>query len=347
MSTLKVTSLQHASAASAAITLASDGTATASLSSLNGGPLSGTRNRIINGDMRIDQRNAGASITATAAYTVDRWYARESGAGSASFQQVSDSPSAFSHSLKTTVTGTVSPLTAGDRLYVRQPIEGFNTSDLAFGTASAKTITISFWVKSSVTGQFGGAVTNSVIDRSYVFNFTVSTANTWEYKAVTIAGDTTGTWTGATNGIGLYLVLSMATGSTYESTAGSWQSGEYYNSSSSVNLLATSGATFYITGVQLEAGTVATPFERRSYGQELSLCQRYYYKSQPLSDVNSPTYSTELRGRIALNHPVTMRANPVVTATSWTMFGSLTGLNGYYDINSAAPRPEYQASAEL
>ena len=277
MSTLKTTNIQHASAASAAITLASDGTATASLSSLNGGPLSGTRNRIINGDMRIDQRNAGASVTPTGnAYTLDRWSAGADVTSKYSIQQVSDAPSGFAFSAKITSLSAYA-VGSAETFGLFQYIEGFNSSDLVFGTASAKTITVSFWVKSSLTGTFGGSIQNSGYTRSYPFSYTISAANTWEQKSVTIPGDTTGTWIGATNGQGILLYFSVGSGSSRANTAGAWTGTQYsFGATGATSVVGTNGATFYITGVQLEAGSVATPFERRSYGQELALCQRYY-----------------------------------------------------------------------
>jgi len=276
MSSIKVTNLQHASAASPAIVLASDGTATAQLSSLNGGALSGARNRIINGDMRIDQRNAGASVTPTSlAYTVDRWAAAEQTDGSITVQRSTTAPAGFANSLLVTVTSADASLGATQYAVIDQPIEGTNVDDLAWGTASAKTVTLSFWVRSSVTGTFGGSIQNSAQDRSYPFSYTISSANTWEQKSITIAGDTSGTWL-TTTGTGLAVWFSLAAGSTYSGTSGAWGGALYFAPTSATNLLATNGATFYITGVQLEAGTVATPFERRSYGQELALCQRYY-----------------------------------------------------------------------
>jgi len=183
MSSIKVTNLQHASAASPAIVLASDGTATAQLSSLNGGALSGARNRIINGDMRIDQRNAGASVTPTSlAYTVDRWAAAEQTDGSITVQRSTTAPAGFANSLLVTVTSADASLGATQYAVIDQPIEGTNVDDLAWGTASAKTVTLSFWVRSSVTGTFGGSIQNSAQDRSYPFSYTISSANTWEQK---------------------------------------------------------------------------------------------------------------------------------------------------------------------
>jgi len=277
MSTLKTTNLQHASAASPAIVLASDGTATAQLSSLNGGALSGARNRIINGDMRIDQRNAGASVTPNNSYTLDRWQGQNSQTSKYTVQQSSTIPSFHTKSLLVTSSSAYS-VVSGDYFFINQPIEAFNVDDIAFGTASAKTLSLSFWVRSSLTGTFGGSVRNYATDRSYPFSYTISSANTYEYKTITIPGDTSGTWIAGTNSVGLYLAFCIGAGSSFLATAGSWASGNYVGPTGQTSVVGTNGATFYITGVQLEAGSVATPFERRSYGQELALCQRYFQK---------------------------------------------------------------------
>lgn len=248
----------------------------------------GFRNRIINGDMRIDQRNAGASVTPTNdAYLVDRWQAKQSTASKFSAQQNAGSvttPAGFTKYLGCTSLSAFS-VGATDIFGIRQWVEGFNTADLGWGTANAQAITISFWVRSSLTGAFAGSVYNSTGARSYPFSYAISAANTWEYKAVTIGGDTTGTWeTG--NGGGLALFFNLGTGSTYSGTAGTW-TGTYTPSvTGAISVVGTSGATFYITGVQLEAGTVASPFERRDYGRELMMCQRYCLVYNQATDGN-------------------------------------------------------------
>jgi hypothetical protein len=237
--------------------------------------LQGFRNRIINGDMRIDQRNAGASGTALA-YTVDRWGYNATQASKATWQQNAGSvtpPTGFKNYLGVTSSSAYSVLT-GDTFYLNQAIEGFNIADLGWGSAGAATVTLSFWVRSSLTGTFGGSLTNTTA-RSYPFNYTISATNTWEQKTVTIAGDTSGTW-GSTNAVGIAVWFGLGSGSTYSGTAGAWASGVFVQPTGSVSVVGTSGATFYITGVQLEVGSVATPFERRPYGTELQLCQRYY-----------------------------------------------------------------------
>ena len=234
------------------------------------------KNRIINGAMVIDQRNAGASVTPTnAQYLVDRWTSSVSAASKWSAQQSSTAPTGFNTSLLITSLSAYS-VGSGDVFGVYQQIEGFNTADLSFGTANAKTITISFWVRSSLTGTFSGSLLNATANRSYPFTYTISVANTWEQKSVTITGDTSGTWQGATNAVGLTVYFNLGVGSTYGSgTANTWSSTSTYGTSSSTSVVGTNGATFYITGVQLEVGTSATPFERRLYGQELINCQRY------------------------------------------------------------------------
>jgi len=235
-------------------------------------------NRIINGDMRIDQRNAGASVTVnstTTQYAVDRIQGRGDSVGVFTIQQSSTVPAGFSNSLAVTVTTADSSIAAGRIYFLRQNIEGYNVADFNFGSSNAKTITLSFWVRSSLTGTFAGSLANNSFNRSYPFTYTISSANTWEQKSVTVSGDQSGTWT-TTNSSGLRVIWSLGAGSTFVTTANAWASGEYYGATGQTNLISTSGATFYITGVQLEAGTVASPFERRDYGRELAMCQRYY-----------------------------------------------------------------------
>ena len=238
------------------------------------------KNRIINGAMVIDQRNAGASVSTTAGgfnYTLDRWNYYASQASKFTVQQNAGSvtpPVGFNNYLGVTSLSAYS-VAVGDIFIIDQCIEGFNTADLGFGTANAKTITLSFQVYSSLTGTFGGSLMNSAFNRSYPFTYSVPVANTWTTISVTIAGDTSGTWIGATNGIGIRLSFGLGVGSTYSGAAGSWSANQYYSATGATSVVGTSGATFYITGVQLEVGSSATGFEYRQYGQELALCQRY------------------------------------------------------------------------
>jgi hypothetical protein len=285
----------------------------------------GFKNRIINGAMVIDQRNAGASVTipaTTVIYTLDRWFAYATQASKFTIQQNAGSvtpPSGFSNYLGCTV-GASANVTVGttDTFTVRQYIEGFNTADLAWGTASAATVTLSFWVRSSLTGTFSGALANGGGNRSYPFTYTISSANTWEQKSVTIAGDTTGTWaTNNTAGVNLY--WNLGTGSTYSTTAGAWAAGNYVASTGSVSPITTNSATWYITGVQLEKGSTATSFDYRPYGTELALCQRYYYKISGSAGRQGVGYAkTTTTADVAVSFPVTMRTNPSALEQSGT-----------------------------
>jgi hypothetical protein len=245
--------------------------------------------------MVIDQRNAGASVTvgaATGTYTLDRWLAYSSAASKFSVQQNAGSvtpPVGFANYLGITSLAATTPA-ATDEYVIQQRIEGFNVSDLAWGTANAKSVTLSFWVYSSLTGTFGGALQNGATNRVYVFSYSIPTANTWTQISVTIAGDTTGTWL-TTTGIGLRVNFDLGTGTTYKGTAGSWGSTFYDGVTGGTNVIGTSGATFYITGVQLEKGSVATSFDYRPYGTELSLCQRYYQISKLFPCIYNSTTS--------------------------------------------------------
>jgi hypothetical protein len=240
------------------------------------------RNRIINGDFRIDQRNAGASVTVltTTGYTLDRWNLEVSQSSKLSVQQNAGSvtpPAGFTNYLGITSLSAYS-IGSGDYFALRQLIEGFNIADLAWGTADAKTITLSFWVRSSLTGTFGGGLKNGASNYNYPFSYTISSANTWEQKSITISGATSGTWI-TNNGIGVQVYLGLGVGSTYSATAGTWITTNVVSTTGATSVVGTNGATFYITGVQLEQNTSATPFERRLYNQELANCKRYYQKT--------------------------------------------------------------------
>jgi hypothetical protein len=289
------------------------------------GSYTGFKNRIINGAMMIDQRNAGASVTvndgSNVRFPVDRTYGiGTDSAGVFTMQQSSIAPTGFSNSIVNTVTTADSSVTGADLYLMVQKIEGFNVSDLGFGAAGASTVTLSFWVRSSVTGTFGGSVNNSAQNRSYLFTYTINSANTWEQKTITIVGDTSGTWL-KTNGTGLQICLSMGMGTTYSSaTTNSWLSGVFYAPSGTTNLISTNGATFYITGVQLEKGSTATSFDYRPYGTELALCQRYLPALNNITSVdqigNGYSFLTT-QALISINHTVTARVPPTgITITN-------------------------------
>ena len=272
----------------------------------------GFKNRILNGSMVIDQRNAGASVTITSnAYTLDRWLATVSASSKFSVQQNAGSitpPAGFTKYLGCTSLSAYS-IGAGDYFLMRQPVEGFNTADLGWGTANAQTITVSFWVRSSLTGTFGGALENNATNRSYPFSYTISAANTWETKSITIAGDTSGTWA-TDNSIGVMLAFGLGVGSTWSGTAGSWSSTRYFSATGATSVVGTNGATFYITGVQLEKGSTATSFDYRPYGTEMSLCQRYY--SEVGKQLVGRTESTSL-ATMSTSTAVKMRVAPTAS----------------------------------
>jgi hypothetical protein len=282
--------------------------------SLGAGDASLMKNRIINGAMVIDQRNAGASVTPTSIYsqyTIDRWVYIFDVASKISIQQNAGSvtpPVGFTNYLGMTSLSAYA-VAAGNILSIGQYIEGYNVADLAWGTANAKTVTLSFWAYSSLTGTFGGSVRNGANNRSYPFSYSIPVANTWTQISVTIPGDTSGTW--ATNNTsGPQITWGLGVGSTLSGAAGSWSSNNYISATGATNIAATNGATFYITGVQLEVGSIATGYEYRQYGQELALCQRYYSTSGGL-------YTTgQVSGYGTCYFSVNMRAAPTMVISN-------------------------------
>jgi hypothetical protein len=303
----------------------------------------GRRNLIINGAMVIDQRNSGSAVTgssAVAKYAVDRFnlYANTSAATTA--QQVSDAPDGFEKSNKFTCTTAASSDVSGSRLQVVQGIEGYNTAHLQFGSSNAKTITLSFWVKASNAGTYGGSFTNGAVNRAYPYSYTISSANTWEYKTVTIAGDTSGTWATDNTG-GMYIFWGLGVGSDFEGTANQWNGAFDIAPPSSFSLKDNLNATWQITGVQLEIGSVATEFEHRSFGEELVLCQRYYQeittnaRTQSIGVAHRQTTNV-IRGVIPT--ATSLRVDPSVSfsGTYYVLENdgssvALTGVSGLYD----------------
>jgi hypothetical protein len=238
----------------------------------------GLRNRIINGAMVIAQRGTSSADPASNQYVIDRWVTGLNVTGKISIAQSSEAPAGFTNSFLVTSSSayTVQP---SDIIYLQQRIEGFNTADLSFGTASAKSLAMSFWVRSSLTGTFTGFLQNADETRVYAFTYTIAAANTWQQVIISIPGDTSGTWIGASNNIGMRVSFSLCAGSSYLTTANSWNSATAFGVTGQTNLVATNGATFYVTGVQLEVGSTATSFDYRPYTTELQLCQRYYAQS--------------------------------------------------------------------
>jgi hypothetical protein len=283
------------------------------------------KNRIINGAMVIFQR--GVAATTNQSYSVDRWKLNKENDATESVSQNTDAPTGFSYSLRNTISTGDATIGATQFSGLEQLIEGYNIADLGWGTANAKTVTLSFWVRSSVTGTYTGNLRNDGATRINPFNFTISVANTWEQKTITITGDTGGTWL-TTNGTGIILTVYAALGSGYTGgTAGTWGTAPAYGCGSPVNGIASNGNIFAITGVQLEQNTSATPFERRLYNQELANCQRYYWKWVATS---AGTYfytgvsssATDIYGPVKL--PVTMRTSPTLTTS-----GTASDYGGY------------------
>ena len=321
-------------------------TAIDSISNSQGSPF-GFKNRIINGAMVIDQRNAGASVTITTdnTFTLDRWSTAATAASKFSVQQSTTAATGFINSLLATSLSAYS-VGSGDIFAFKHTIEGLNVADLGWGTANAQTITVSFWVRSSLTGTFGGALQNGAQNRSYPFSFTISVANTFEYKTVTIAGDTSGTWL-TNNGKGLLLWINLGTGSTGSGTAGAWAGATYWAPTGATSVVGTNGATFYITGVQLEKGTQATAFDYRDYGNELSLCQRYLpaFTAQSGTVGPLPGSGTALgTGSVLIfNHPVPARVPSTgvgVSAVTHFNFSNNDGNSPSTAVSFAAGSPD-------
>lgn len=285
----------------------------------NSGAELGMRNRIINGDMRIDQRNAGVAVNGNGGnktYPIDRFYSQlYNTTGNTTGQQSSIAPSNFVNSMKISVQTADASVGATDQVWYGHDIEGFNVADMGFGAAGASTFTLSFWVYSNVTGTYCVTFKNSAENRGYTAEYTINASNTWEKKTITVAGDTAGTWL-TTNGTGLKIWFVLMAGSSQQTTANTWNAGSgTIATSNQVNFMSSTSNAWYLTGVQLEVGSNATPFERRQYGTELMLCQRYYFK-QTSATLRVYLDSTISNDRwFSFSFPSTMRATPTLTAT--------------------------------
>ena len=358
MSTVKSTNFQHPSATDPAIVLAADGTASTTVSSVNGGALAGMRNRIINGGMDIAQRGTSFAAIAATAYSMDRWRWGQDGAMVCTVSQSTDVPNnTFQSSYKVDVTTVDSSIAADDYALVSQGIEGYNVRDL-IGT----TFTLSFWVKSPKTGTHCVAFRNGGFDRSFVKEYTIVAANTWEYKTLTVSGGliTSGTWNW-TNSLGLNVGFALAIGTTFHTTADAWQTGNFIATANQVNVMDNTANDFFITGVQLEPGAVATPFERRIYGQELALCQRYYETSEVNRSIFSGNVTSGEGYRTNVSFQAAKRAIPTViladggesSSFAATVGSVAPGLQGFAENRTASATgrglyiSNWTASAEL
>jgi len=303
------------------------------------------RNRIINGAMDIDQRNAGAAVSNpgdSTVYLLDRWNQRERSSAELTFQQISDAPAGFINSTRVTVTTADSSIANDDYSVFRQFIEGTNVADLAWGTANAKTITLSFWVKSSVIGTFGGRIANNGVDRNYVYSYTINSANTWEFKTITIPGDTTGTWTTSSSTIGIRVDWALTAGSSLSGTADVWNTSNVFSVTGNTPFISTLNATWQITGVQLEVGSFATTFERRPYGLELALCQRYYEICR--TSIRAPRDAENVYG-IGIPFKVTKRATPTMVQISLGDVVLYTTFNGFLATNTEGSAVQFNQTA--
>ena len=306
-------------------------------------PYLGRRNLIINGAMQVAQRGTSLSLThggSTNGYVADRFQFVITGTADSldgTLAQVSDAPDGYSNSLKWT-TGTPETTAADEAIYVQQKIEAQNLQHLGYGSASASSLTVSFWVKSSQTGTFAMSLYEPDGSRNIGTTYTINAANTWEQKTISFAGDTSGTINND-NGIGLQPIWHIAAGSDFNSAdntswgayaGGRWAYGHVQN-----GVTETASATFQITGVQLEVGSVATPFEHRSYGEELALCQRYFHRASRGTIVGA--YLNSNRIDATIHFPTTMRATPTMSASSGTNYWyAYTGSLDYFNAWSGA-----------
>lgn len=296
------------------------------------GVSTGFKNRIINGAMTIDQRNNGALINpAVTGFTVDRWAYFQSQTSKGTIGQDAGAvtpPAGFTDYLGFTSTSAYS-VGASETFGIYQWIEGYNIADLNLGTANAKIFTVSFWVRSSLTGTFCASITNSN-NASYNASYTINAANTWEYKTITVPAVSIGTWN-STNGAGIAVYFDLGTGSSLQSAVNTWAAVSSRSFSGATSVVGTNGATFYITGVQLEVGTTATNFDVRSYGQELALCQRYYYQFNAPGicgiSMNQSLSGTNSNGG-PFSFPVTMRTSPTFSYGSVVSDFSLQPVSG-------------------
>jgi hypothetical protein len=289
-------------------------------------PLATGDNRLINGDMRIDQRNNGASGTATGVYTVDRWAYSASQASKGTWQRWNGaSLPGFPYALNF-ISSSAYASAAGDNFGFYQRIEADMVSDFAWGASSAQPATLSFWVFSTLTGTFSGAIQNLPAPgtRSFPFTYSIPVASTWTKIAITIPGDTAGTWVMNGNAGGVSLIFDLGSGSTLRGPANAWASGNYWGATGSVSIVGTNAASFYVTGVKLEIGSIATPFNRQSLAKSLADCQRYYVQPAIPLSLGGNAGGANQTIFVSWSAPVTLRAAPTVVAP-WGSGGNAVG----------------------
>lgn len=367
MSTIKVDAIRSNSASSDAITLDSNGKCAVTGTTITGTTVTAdtgkfsnlpNRNLIINGAMKVQQRAAGNYTTVQNGYMgIDRFHVWASNASKLTYEPSTDSPTGFSSSFKITSTSAFTP-SSGAYFYIGQKIEGHNWEQLEYGTSNAKTITISFWVKSSITGTWSGIVKNNAQDRTFPWEYTISSADTWEKKTITVAGCPDGTWLTGT-GAGAWIYFCIGNHSTsYLGSANSWQSQNLIGTTGSNSLVNTNGATWYMTGLKVEEGSTATDFEHTLFGDELLKCQRYYFR-ETATYYAGLGYGTNASSNClgVLQQPCVMRATPSVvlgTASYWSGSVSGGGQSASYSFvygqptQAAGPRlAGYELSSEL
>ena len=326
----------------------------AGVTSINTGQIA-NRNAVQNGAMMVDQKGGTTTLSGYSAAKPDRFTAFVSNAGTQTVAQDSESPAGFHKSLKAVNTVADASIAAGDRAVIIYRLEGNDASRFAFGGSDAKTVTISFYVRSSITGTHGGALGNGADNRSYPFTYTISSADTWERKSITIAGDTTGTWA-TSSARSIQIVWGLGVGSTNSGTAGEWAAADYNSATgATTDFLTTANATWYLTGVQLEEGSTATDFEHKSFSQEFTACSRYFQKSY--TDVYTGLVGFGIAGaagafRDSGFFPTLMRANPTMAYTNlgsgWSAANINSRLGGYtveLSKNTSDVRPKYRFTA--
>ena len=316
----------------------------ASLTFLNDGCLAGLRNRIINGGCRINQRWPGASLSvgggvSTTEYKIiDRWFFINSTDTNVGFNSSTEVPlgQGFSNSIQLSISGADTTINATNRLVIAQKIEGINVVDLAYGTVSAKECTLSFWVRSQVPGQYAVAIKNGARNRSYIATYEIAVQNVWQKVYVTIPGNTSGVWA-TDNTTGLEVVWSLGAGANHQGSPFIWQAGDLENVAGNTYWAGSASASFWLTGVQLETGSIATPFERRPMQVEMALCQRYYWKSYnagtyPTTVTTTGQVATAANGAGQWRATVPFKTSMRATPNTITVYSPVNGAIGsFYD----------------